>query len=109
MGDLSHTLAASVVNWTRVESLCSCDCDIAIQKVKVECRMPCWKHEYNVSLCRSFDIDADTGRSSHYIYIGITWDVKRSIRIEKSLEITGRTGGTPGSMHRLNVFHAVER
>jgi hypothetical protein len=53
MGDLPHTLAASVVNWTRVKSLCSCDRDIAIQKVKVECRMPCWKYEYNVSLCRS--------------------------------------------------------
>jgi hypothetical protein len=44
---------ASVVNWTRVESLCSCDRDIAIPEVKVECRMPSWKHVYNVSLCRS--------------------------------------------------------
>jgi hypothetical protein len=35
-----HTHAASVENWTRVESLCSCDHDIAIPNVKVECRMP---------------------------------------------------------------------
>jgi hypothetical protein len=35
--------------------------------LNLECRMPCWKARRRSESVRVFDIDFDSGRSSHYI------------------------------------------